>query len=201
MGGRRTSSAETIPVRSRALIPAALGCGLLWVGTVAIAGLKLGTPTLIALGAVGVLTTALVVLLLQHQHSRLHSFARTDALTGLANHGNFHETLAADLDLAREQGSPLGLVILDLDNFKPVNDAHGHPYGDEVLRGVGAALRGAVPAGGQAARIGGAEFGADPARRRRQHHLRDRRAGAGRGCRDPRRRLRAHLLRRGRSLP
>ena len=39
------------------------------------------------------LATALVVLLLQHQHSRLHSFARTDALTGLANHGSFHETL------------------------------------------------------------------------------------------------------------
>jgi diguanylate cyclase (GGDEF)-like protein len=141
------------------LIPAALGCGLLWVGAVAIAGLELGTPTLIALGAAGVLTTAVVLLLLQHQYSRLRSLAGTDALTGLANHRNFHETLAARLDLAREQGSPLALVILDLDNFKPVNDAHGHPYGDEVLRSVGAALRGAVPAGGQAARIGGEEFG------------------------------------------
>ena len=101
MGGRRTSSAETIPVRSRVLIRAALGCGLLWVGTVAIAGLELGTPTLIALGAAGLLTAAVVVLLLQHQYSRTRDLARTDALTGLANHRTFHETLAAWLDLRR----------------------------------------------------------------------------------------------------
>ena len=161
MGGRRISnSEEAIPVRSRTLIPAAAACGLLWVGAVVVAGLQLDSTTLqLVLGAAGVLATAGLLLLIQRQHSRLRSLARTDALTGLANHRSFHESLAAELDDARERSDPLALVLLDLDNFKPVNEAHGHPYGDEILRAVGVALRDTVSSADQPARIGGAEFG------------------------------------------
>ncbi len=159
MLGRGSNTADPIPTRSRALIPAALACGLLWVGAVIVAALGLDGPVLFLLAAAGVIVTAALLVLIQQQHSRLRSLAGTDALTGLANHRRFHETLAAELAGARERGDTAALVVLDLDNFKPVNEAHGHPYGDEVLRGVGAALRGALPEGGQAARIGGAEFG------------------------------------------
>ena len=52
----------------------------------------------------------------------------------------------------------MSLISLDLDNFKQINDAHGHPYGDEILRGVGVALRSAIRNIDTAARIGGEEF-------------------------------------------
>jgi diguanylate cyclase (GGDEF)-like protein len=125
-----------------------------------VAGLRLDSATLqLLLGGAGVLATAALLLLIQRQHSRLRNLARTDALTGLANHRSFHEALSAKLEGARGRSEPLALALLDLDNFKPVNEAHGHPYGDEILRAVGVALRETVPSRGEPARIGGAEFG------------------------------------------
>ena len=65
--------------------------------------------------------------------ARLAAQAATDPLTGLANHRIFFERLYADIERARRHGRPLSLVIIDLDHFKHVNDAHGHPTGDRVL--------------------------------------------------------------------
>ena len=92
-----------------------------------------------------------------HQ-DQLRGLAATDALTGLVNHRGFHEALAEALSHARHATSRSTLVILDLDNFKAINDTHGHPYGDEVLRGVGRKLRSVVRGADTAARVGGEEF-------------------------------------------
>ena len=85
--------------------------------------------------------------------------ATTDALTGLANHRGFHEVARRGARAApAANDGRVALVTLDLDNFKTVNDTHGHPYGDEVLKAVGKKLRGAVRATDTAARVGGEEF-------------------------------------------
>jgi diguanylate cyclase (GGDEF)-like protein len=141
------------------LIPAAVvACGLLWLGAMTVAGSQLRGSGLIALGVAGLLLFGALLLLIQSQHKRLVSLAATDALTGLANHRCFHETLGFEIERAGELGRPVALVTLDLDNFKAVNDTHGHPYGDTVLSSVGSALRAAIRANDTAARVGGEEF-------------------------------------------
>jgi diguanylate cyclase (GGDEF)-like protein len=96
-------------------------------------------------------------------HSALKAMrlALTDPLTGLGNHRHFHERLQHDLDKAQDEGFALTLVLLDIDNFKQVNDRHGHPIGDRVLAQVAARLR----QGGEAFRLGGDEFALLLARR------------------------------------
>lgn len=84
--------------------------------------------------------------------------AVTDPLTGLYNRRLFAETFEKELNRSRRYGSPLGLVILDLHRFKEVNDQHGHPRGDEVLRVAAATLKKALRTSDSAFRIGGDEF-------------------------------------------
>ena len=84
--------------------------------------------------------------------------ASHDPLTGLANHREFHEAFARELERCRRSGAELSVVLLDLDDFKEVNDQHGHAHGDSVLESVGAALRRHTRAGDVACRIGGDEF-------------------------------------------
>jgi diguanylate cyclase (GGDEF)-like protein len=84
--------------------------------------------------------------------------AVTDPLTGLYNRRLFSETFEKELNRSRRYGSPLGLVVLDLHRFKEVNDKHGHPRGDEVLRTAAATLKKALRTSDSAFRIGGDEF-------------------------------------------
>ncbi|NMC49696.1 MAG: GGDEF domain-containing protein [Desulfovibrio sp.] len=81
-----------------------------------------------------------------------------DHLTGLFNRAAFERTLAAQLERACRNGTSLSLAILDLDDFKAINDTHGHLCGDEVLRRVGGVLSEAKRTYDFAARIGGEEF-------------------------------------------
>jgi diguanylate cyclase (GGDEF)-like protein len=80
--------------------------------------------------------------------------ALTDPLTGLGNHRHFHERLARELEHALRYGRPLALCLVDIDDFKRVNDRFGHPEGDRVLSGVATRLR----QSGEAFRLGGDEF-------------------------------------------
>src|ERR1700716_3083408 len=89
---------------------------------------------------------------------RLEMDAVTDPLTGLHNRRLFAETFEKELNRARRYGQPLGLVMLDLHRFKEVNDKHGHPRGDEVLRAAAATLKKALRTSDSAFRIGGDEF-------------------------------------------
>src|ERR1700704_5297378 len=84
--------------------------------------------------------------------------AVTDPLTGLYNRRLFSETFEKELNRGRRYGSPLCLVVLDLHRFKEVNDKHGHPRGDEVLRAAAATLKKALRTSDSAFRIGGDEF-------------------------------------------
>ena len=85
---------------------------------------------------------------------RAMRLALTDPLTGLGNHRHFHERLQRELVAADEAGMPLSLCLIDLDDFKRINDRHGHPAGDRVLSQVATRLR----QGGEAFRLGGDEF-------------------------------------------
>ena len=89
-----------------------------------------------------------------HRALRAMRLALTDPLTGLGNHRHFHERLQRELVAAEEASMPLSLCLIDVDDFKRVNDHHGHPAGDRVLSQVAARLR----QGGEAFRLGGDEF-------------------------------------------
>src|SRR6266850_1372918 len=79
-------------------------------------------------------------------------------ITALYNRRLFAETFEKELNRARRYSHPLGLVMLDLHRFKEVNDKHGHPRGDEVLRAAAATLKKALRTSDYAFRIGGDEF-------------------------------------------
>jgi diguanylate cyclase (GGDEF)-like protein len=85
---------------------------------------------------------------------RAMRLALTDPLTNLGNHRHFHERLQRELAQAEEKSQPLSLCLIDIDDFKRINDRFGHPAGDGVLGQVGKRLR----QGGEAFRLGGDEF-------------------------------------------
>jgi diguanylate cyclase (GGDEF)-like protein len=84
--------------------------------------------------------------------------ALRDGLTGLGNHRAFQEEFEAQVDQARRYGHPLSLVLIDIDEFKLVNDSSGHAVGDDLLAEVGRILRRATRQSDRAYRIGGDEF-------------------------------------------
>jgi diguanylate cyclase (GGDEF)-like protein len=86
--------------------------------------------------------------------------AMTDSLTGLPNRAAFQEAVGRAIDCHKPGGAPFSLLHIDLDNFKPVNDALGHQTGDEVLTAATAGLWTAVRSDDMPARIGGDEFAA-----------------------------------------
>jgi len=90
--------------------------------------------------------------------AELQRLAATDDLTGLANRRRFYEELGRQIANARRHKIPLSLLLLDLDDFKQVNDRHGHQQGDNVLRAVGEAITSRLRAGDLPARLGGDEF-------------------------------------------
>jgi diguanylate cyclase (GGDEF)-like protein/PAS domain S-box-containing protein len=89
---------------------------------------------------------------------RMAELALSDPLTGLANRRRFNERLAEALARARRQGTGLGLLFLDIDRFKPINDTFGHAAGDAVLIAFGARLQAAVRVTDFVARLAGDEF-------------------------------------------
>jgi diguanylate cyclase (GGDEF)-like protein len=93
-------------------------------------------------------------------HAEIERMAITDGLTGLFNHRNFQEKLAAEFRRLERFSAPLSLLLIDIDFFKKINDSYGHPAGDEVLRGVARVIRETVRSVDIPARYGGEEFAA-----------------------------------------
>ncbi|HEY2928979.1 GGDEF domain-containing protein, partial [Piscinibacter sp.] len=83
---------------------------------------------------------------------------RVDPLTGLLNRNGFDEHLRECADRAQADEELLALLYIDLDHFKQVNDRHGHPVGDELLKIFAKRMRNAVRPGDAVARLGGDEF-------------------------------------------
>ena len=91
-------------------------------------------------------------------HQEAQRLSVTDGLTGLGNYRFFQQTLAREVDRAARFARPLSLLMLDLDRFKQVNDAHGHQVGDAVLVQVADRIREEVREVDVVARYGGEEF-------------------------------------------
>ncbi len=95
---------------------------------------------------------------LQEKNQQLARLSVTDSLTGLRNRRFAEWFLARELERMRRHGNPLSVLVADLDDFKRVNDAHGHPVGDTALRHVGALLSQHLRQTDVCARWGGEEF-------------------------------------------
>jgi len=159
-----TSTSET---RTEILSPA-----LLWlpylpllvaaaVGLGHAVGLMAHGPLLAALGFLAAAVLARQFLVLVENQGLLSEVAREafrDSLTGLANRAHFLHRLEQAVARQRSGGAPIAVLCLDLDNFKSVNDALGHPAGDELLIRVAGRLTTALGETGTIARLGGDEF-------------------------------------------
>jgi len=95
---------------------------------------------------------------LQSAIDGLCELSSRDALTGLANRRQFELALASEIDRVARTGEPALVLMTDIDHFKRINDAHGHPAGDLVLRAVAQVLRECVRPMDTVARFGGEEF-------------------------------------------
>ena len=91
-------------------------------------------------------------------YHQVQQAARTDALTGLLNHGAMQVRVREEIARARRDATPLSFVIIDLDDFKQINDVRGHQAGDELLRRVASLLQAELRPYDQVARYGGDEF-------------------------------------------
>ena len=105
---------------------------------------------------------------------RLEHLAQTDSLTGLYNHRYFHERLRAELTRASRFRDSIAVLMLDLDDFKRVNDIYGHSAGDQLLIQVARVTKETVRASDVVCRIGGEEFARDHAVVRRGRRARAR---------------------------
>jgi diguanylate cyclase (GGDEF)-like protein len=91
-------------------------------------------------------------------YERTHRMAVTDPLTGLYNRRFLMQTLQREMSRARRHGHPLGLVMIDIDHFKAINDTHGHPTGDRVLKQLAVVAEQDLRRHDLVARFGGEEF-------------------------------------------
>jgi diguanylate cyclase (GGDEF)-like protein len=93
-----------------------------------------------------------------HLFREIQGQARTDAMTKLANYRTFYETLKREIHRSTRYSHKLSLIMIDVDNFKQINDTYGHPVGDRVLKEAAEIIQGYVRSEDVAARYGGDEF-------------------------------------------
>jgi diguanylate cyclase (GGDEF)-like protein len=108
--------------------------------------------------ATGAVQAAAVEELVRSRSRELESQANTDPLTGLGNLRNLQTELAQMLEMQKRYGHPFGVLLMDIDGLKRVNDSLGHPAGDRLLMQVAMALQRSIRSVDVAARLGGDEF-------------------------------------------
>ena len=94
----------------------------------------------------------------QHQIEDLRTAVRIDGLTQLANRTYFDEKLNEMITVRKRYGDPFSLLMIDIDNFKAINDSYGHPAGDRILKGVGMKIKASLRGSDFLARFGGDEY-------------------------------------------
>ena len=122
-------------------------------------GLTIAVITLLLLMLAFALALMAVLFKLSRQRRELERLSHTDSLTGVSNRRTLVSRTGQVLAQARRSGQPISFALLDLDHFKAINDRHGHPTGDDVLRAVAALLAEEVRETDLVARVGGEEFG------------------------------------------
>lgn len=127
-------------------------------GVLHLAGLPDQDGTPIPWVATAIAERTAIALAAVRRQERLQLRAIRDALTGLFNRGFLEEALAIEQQRALRRGSPIGVMMLDVDHFKRFNDTFGHDAGDVLLRGIGGVLRHTVREGDMPCRYGGEEF-------------------------------------------
>ncbi|MBI5050914.1 MAG: GGDEF domain-containing protein, partial [Nitrospirae bacterium] len=93
-------------------------------------------------------------------HKEVEKLALTDGLTGLYNHKHFYERLSEEFQRIERFPHPLSVILMDIDHFKKINDAYGHPVGDIILSNLAGILRKTLRGIDIIARYGGEEFAA-----------------------------------------
>ncbi|MBD9610632.1 sensor domain-containing diguanylate cyclase [Pseudomonas sp. PDM02] len=96
----------------------------------------------------------------KQMESELHRLATTDVLTQSSNRRHFFDCAHLEFEQARKKGTPLAFLLLDIDDFKLINDTYGHPEGDNVLQRIAECGQAALRRGDVFGRIGGEEFAA-----------------------------------------
>jgi diguanylate cyclase (GGDEF)-like protein len=144
--------------RGAGIAPAQLALGVLGAfasgGLAAVGYLSSRPILLVAAAALAPLVAVVLYRLYTRPTVEAMKLALTDPLTGLGNTRHFLERLERDLDRADSEGLPLSLCVVDVDDFKRVNDRYGHPAGNGVLVEIASCLR----HGGESFRLGGDEF-------------------------------------------
>jgi two-component system, cell cycle response regulator len=138
------------------------GLMMLLAAIVTNSGAVFADPMGVGAGALGVTIVLVRLHLTVRERGRLavrmHTLAETDALTGLPNRRVYEHRMVKAAEEAKEGGDSFGVLVIDLDRFKLVNDGYGHPVGDQVLRQVSARMAGALRDTDMLARVGGEEF-------------------------------------------
>ncbi len=161
---RMPSRPRTRPADAPALlaVPIPLALTLASVGVLAYGNVATVHPAALLLAGATVAAAVLRLVLSFREVLVLADSSRqatTDELTGLPNRRHFYAQLRRELETARADGSPLTLLIADLDGFKELNDTLGHHTGDLLLQQLGPRVLGTLSAGDTLARLGGDEFG------------------------------------------
>jgi diguanylate cyclase (GGDEF)-like protein len=147
-----------LPIMSAELFSALLTMGAVYVAV------RAGTPGIVLIALALLIFQYLIGELLKSKQrgEQLHRVATTDELTGLANRERFRARLDERIAIANAADEKFGVMLLDLDRFKEVNDTLGHHFGDELLRDLGPRLAEAIGPDGLVARLGGDEFAVLP---------------------------------------
>jgi len=150
------------PMMLAALAPVLFVLGILAFGTLMV-NKEFGLPDRTAFGVVTAVLTAVTVARLVVSTTEtevLLSNSLVDPVSGIPGHRYFHERLQLEIDLALRHRESLAVVIFDVDDFRTMNETHGHVLGDSVLRLVAEALAGSLTTRDTVCRLGGDQFGA-----------------------------------------
>jgi len=150
------------PTLLAALVPVLFVLGILAFGTLMV-NRDLGLAQRSAFGIVTTVLTLITVARLvvsTTENETLLSDSLFDPVSGIPGHRYFHERLQLEIDLARRHHEPLAVAVLDIDDFRAMNDTHGHVFGDSVIKLVAETLAGSATGRDTVCRIGGDQFGA-----------------------------------------